>query len=348
MADRLEAHLRAAVVGGTGYTGAELTRLLLDHPHVDVAFVTSQTSAGVPLGTAVRALRNHPRSSSLRLCKVEEVEHVDVAFGCLPRGVLPAIMPLLAERAKHVVNLAGDFRLRDEAASGRHYPESSSWSEPFVYYVPDLAPDAAGRFYNLPGCMAVATLYALYPLFAERLVEPDVVVDAKTGSSGAGRRSGDNAAERWGDFRPHKLHGHRHAAEVVEALAELTGAALDLQFSTYSLDLSRGVFVSCYARLRPGCSALDVKRAFARAYRDTPFVRLRPMGARAPADLPALRAVSGSNVAEVAVAVEGTRCVAVTALDNLVKGAAGQAVQAMNRIFGLDETAGLACTGTVP
>lgn len=342
--------ITVAIAGASGYTGGELTRLLLDHPRVHVAFVSAERHAGEPIGAVHPWLRNHPVAAALKLRPLEELEDVDVTFACLPTGALPSRMSLLTQRSDRVLNIAGDFRLRDLEEVRTHYPATASDPalEPFQYYIPELSERLPeGRFINLPGCMAVATLYALYPLFADSLVDPQVVADAKTGSSGAGRDSGDNPSERAGNFRVHRLHGHRHEPEVCQALSELTDNAPELQFSTYSLDVPRGIMVTAYARLHPEVAALDVKRAFARAYVRKPFVRVRT-AARTPQDYPMLKAVVGSNVAEVAVAVRDDRCVAVSALDNLIKGAAGQAIQTMNLACGLDETLGLPFTAVSP
>ncbi|GAA4859903.1 N-acetyl-gamma-glutamyl-phosphate reductase [Kitasatospora terrestris] len=346
MADKI----RVAVAGASGYTGGEVIRLLLDHPDVELAFLSAERSAGTPIGAVHPWLRNHPGAAGLKFRPLAELEEVDVAFGCLPTGTLPGKLPLLAERAKRVLNLAGDFRLRDPQEVQEFYPRTAATpsEEEFAYYVPELSQGVPeGRFINLPGCMAVATIYALYPLFAEQLVEPQVVVDAKTGSSGGGRGSSEQPAERSGNFRVHKLHGHRHTPEIRQAIAEFTGTAPELRFSTHSLDVPRGIMVTAYSRLRPGTAALDVKRAYAKAYVGKPFVRVRP-APKAPQDFPMLKAVNGSNVAEVAVAVKGEQCVAVAALDNLIKGAAGQAIQAMNLISGFDEAAGLPRTAVSP
>ncbi|WP_326595102.1 N-acetyl-gamma-glutamyl-phosphate reductase [Streptomyces sp. NBC_01803] len=344
--------IRAAVIGASGYTGGELIRLLLDHPAAEIAFASSQRHPGVPVGTVHPWLRNHPAASGLRLRSLEELVDVDVAFCCLPSGTLPVVLPRVAERAKRVLNLAGDFRLRDEAEVRAHYPASvgapARGAESFSYYVPELSgAPPEGRFVNLPGCMAVASLYALFPLFADRLVEPRVVLDAKTGSTGAGRRTAEHPAERAGNFRVHKPFGHRHLPEIRQALSDFTGARPGLRFSTYSLDVPRGIVVTGYAQLRPGVTPLGVKRSFVRAYAGRPFVRVRP-SPKTPLDYPMLKAVVGSNVAEVAVGVRGDEIVTVAALDNLVKGAAGQAIQAMNLLAGLDETTGLPWTAVAP
>jgi N-acetyl-gamma-glutamyl-phosphate/LysW-gamma-L-alpha-aminoadipyl-6-phosphate reductase len=342
--------IRVAIAGASGYTGGELTRLLLDHPQVELAFLSSERHAGRPVASVHPALRNHPAAGGLRFGALQELPEVDVAFGCLSTGALPARLPSIAERAKRVLNVAGDFRLRDPREQAAYYPATTAdpASEPFAYYIPELSgavPDS--RFLNLPGCMAVATIYALYPLFAGALVQPDVIVDAKSGSTGGGRGGDEHPAERAGNFRAHKLHGHRHAPEIRQALADITGSQPDLQFSTHSLDVSRGIFITAYARLLPSVTALEVRRAFSSAYLGTPFVRVRPTPKSAQ-DWPMLKSVVGSNVAEVAVSVRDDRCVIVAALDNLIKGAAGQAIQALNLIHGLDEALGLPMTAVSP
>jgi N-acetyl-gamma-glutamyl-phosphate/LysW-gamma-L-alpha-aminoadipyl-6-phosphate reductase len=342
--------ITVAIAGASGYTGGELIRLLLDHPGVEMAFLSSERNSGGPVGMVHPALRNHPRAAGLKFRPLGKLPEVDVAFACLPTGELPQRLPLLAGRANRVLNLAGDFRLADPREVAHHYPATVANPAPgaFAYYIPELSPaPPENRFINLPGCMAVATIYALYPLFAESLARPDVVADAKTGSTGGGRGASEHPAERAGNFRVHKLHGHRHTPEIRETLARLTGAEVDLHFSAHSLDVPRGIMVTAYSRLRDGIAALDVKRAFARAYVGKPFVRVRP-APRTPQEFPMFKAVVGSNVAEVAIAVRGDRVVSVTALDNLVKGASGQAIQAMNLIFGLPETSGLPLTAAAP
>ncbi len=355
MADTAHQKIRVAVLGASGYTGGEMIRLLFDHPHVELSFLSAERAAGSAVSAVHPWLRNHPRAAGLGfrpLAELADIDPVDIAFGCLPTGALPERLPLIAQNAKRVLNLGGDFRLRATEEIRRHYPDTTANPprEDFAYFVPELSPSVPeSRFVNLPGCMAVTTIYALYPLFAqaEPLAAGRVIVDAKTGSTGAGRGSGEPPAERTGNFRVHKLHGHRHAPEIRQALADFAGAAIDLRFSTHSLDVARGIMVTAYSELRDGVTALNVKRAYAKAYVGRPFVRVRP-APKTPQDFPMLKAVVGSNVAEVALSVREGQCVVVAALDNLIKGAAGQAIQAMNLISGFPETAGLPTTAVSP
>ncbi len=336
MTDRIT----VAVLGGSGFIGAELIRLLSNHPQVEPKFISSARHAGQRLGQVVPGLRNSP-AGELRMRLVDEMPKVDVAVACLPNGALPAILEDVSGRADLVINVAGDYRLRQPDEVAKHYPGSAGgWRHPIPYWVPEFCGKPIEPVLNLPGCMAAATLYALYPLFQADLAMPQVVVDAKTGSSGSGSGSVEHPAVRDGNVRVHKLHGHRHAPEVRQALTELTGHTPDIQFSTFSLPMARGVMVAAYGRLRPGAGSGDVKRAYAKAYADTPFVRVT--NGRTPMSMPMLKTVVGSNVAEVGIAVDDDRWVAVSTLDNLIKGGAGQAIQALNRVFGLNERLGLA------
>ena len=340
--------VRVAVLGASGYTGAELIRLLLDHPRVELAYLSSERNSGQPIASVLPGIRNHPGATKLRFAPLEACDEVDVAFGCLPTGALPPHMTKLAERAGRVINLAGDFRLTDPDEAAVHYPGSEEWTEAFEYFVPEFSPPPGdARFLNLPGCMAVATLYALQPLVAADLAAEDVVVEAKTGASGSGSKSTEHPAERIGNFRVHKPYGHRHAPEISQALRTFSGRTPRLRFSTFSLDVSRGILVSAYGLLRPGVSRLDVKRAYGTAYAHSPFVKARSQ-LKKPMDFPMLKSVVGSNMAEVAVAVRGDQYVAVTAIDNLIKGAAGQAVQAFNLIHGFEESTALPFTAVTP
>jgi [amino group carrier protein]-6-phospho-L-2-aminoadipate/5-phospho-L-glutamate reductase len=336
---------RVAILGASGFTGGELLRLLLSHPGVEVVFASSEREAGQRVQEALVGLRHVSATKSLRLSRLSEMPEVDVAFACLPQGALPQHLGFIEQRAELIINLAGDYRLRKAEEISLHYPESQAfpWPERHAYFVPELSPSRPrSGVVSLPGCMAAATIYALYPLCKMGLIDKRVVADVKTGSSGSGKAGSEHSAERAGNFRPHKLHGHRHRPEIVQALADYSGQDMELQFSTHSLDLPRGILATVYTRLEPGVTPLDVKRAFSRAYLHTAFVRHLNRW------MPMIKAVLGSNWAELNHSVEGQSCVVVCALDNLIKGAAGQAVQAFNLIHEMDESAALSGGGVWP
>jgi N-acetyl-gamma-glutamyl-phosphate/LysW-gamma-L-alpha-aminoadipyl-6-phosphate reductase len=342
----VSAPITVAVLGGNGFIGTELVRLLSEHPAVELTFISSERHASQRVGQVMPGLR-HSAVGRAELHHLADLPKVDVAIACLPTGVLPANLDAVCGQANLVLNVAGDYRLRDPGAIAAHYPDSASgWRDEIPYFVPEFAGKPSSAVVNLPGCMAVASIYALYPLFHADLVAPEVVIDAKTGSSGSGSNSVEHPAIRDGNVRIHKLHGHRHAPEVREAITSLTGRTPDLQFSTFSLPMSRGVMASAYSRLRAGVSVADVRRAYAQAYKDTPFVRVS--NGRTPMSFPMLKTVVGTNLAEVGVAVEDDRCVSVVTLDNLLKGGAGQAIQALNRMHDLDESLGLPTTAAWP
>jgi N-acetyl-gamma-glutamyl-phosphate/LysW-gamma-L-alpha-aminoadipyl-6-phosphate reductase len=340
-----------AVVGASGFTGGELVRLLLGHPGVEVRFLSSESRAGRTVGEALVGLRSHPCGRGLRLGRLDDLPAVDVAFCCLPRGILPSRLAFVRSRAPLVVSLAGDYRLRDPAAVARHYPESLRQPRPSdaLYAVPEFTRPLAGSgVLCVPGCMAAAAIYAVRPLWAASLVEPHVIVDAKTGASGAGRgAAAQSPAERMGNLAPHKLHGHRHEPEIAQALRDARPGPLRLRLATHSLDVARGVLVTAYMELAPGVEPVDVRRAYVGAYRDAPFVNVL-LASRSRQRLPTLKSVLGSNVVELGFSVEDGSCVAVASLDNLVKGAAGQAVQLLNLALGLPEETGLPMAATWP
>ncbi|MWC29620.1 N-acetyl-gamma-glutamyl-phosphate reductase [Paenibacillus sp. MMS18-CY102] len=332
---------RVAILGGSGFTGAELYRLLRKHPGFDVAFISSESNAGLPVDKYYAASVHKKKISSLKFSRASELEgHYDAVFSCLPTGELPKIIARVAEHADYVFNVSGDYRITDTELLQRHYPETlkHAFEGGWHYFVPEFSEiDRTKKVINLPGCMAVATLYTLYPLVAHGLIEDRVITDAKTGSSGGGKSTKEHHAERTNNFRAFKLHGHRHKPEIEQALSDQLGRTVSLQFSVFSLDLPRGIMATSYSLLKEGVTAVDVRKAFYSAYADKPFVHYIPSGNGAPM----IKTVNGTNFAETGAYVEGRNCVSLAAIDNLLKGAAGQAVQAANLYFGFPEEEGL-------
>lgn len=335
---------RAAILGGSGFTGAELYRLLGKHPYIEVEYISSESKAGSPVDRYFVSSRHNKNKSPLRFRKLSELDgRYDLIFSCLPTGYLPQYIGRIAEHTDVIFNISGDYRISDTDLLQKYYPETlkHEFSGGSHYYIPEFSEiKRDAKVINLPGCMAVASIYSLYPLVSHDLIEDWVVTDAKTGSSGAGKSSAETHAERAHNFRLHKAHGHRHQPEIQFALQEHLDRKIVLQFSTYSLDLPRGILVSSYSRLKEGVSEIDVRKAFYSTYSSKNFVHYLH-AKKGSHSLPMIKTVVGTNDAEVGVYVEGRSCVSIASIDNLIKGAAGQAVQAANLYMGFPEEAGV-------
>ncbi|HEY2959175.1 MAG TPA: N-acetyl-gamma-glutamyl-phosphate reductase [Actinomycetota bacterium] len=337
--------ITAGVLGASGYAGAELLRLLARHPSVRVAWAAGDASAGQPVAGRYPGLA--AAYGDLAFCTVDEglSKGAEVLFAALPHGRAATLAERLGAAAGLVVDLSADFRLHDPAAYpawyGAPHPQPDQLGA-WPYGLPELHREqlrGASRV-AVPGCYPTAALLALAPLLAAGLVEPDgIVVDAKSGLSGAGRSLTDaylfvQANE---NVTPYGVGRHRHTPEIEQELGLAAGRPVRVTFTPHLVPMSRGLLATCYATLAPGVAAGELAAGQARAFAGEPFVDLLPAGA-----WPSTRAVAASNRAQVAAAVAGEdRVVAAAAIDNLVKGAAGQALQCANLALGLPETAGL-------
>lgn len=344
------ARTRVSLVGGSGYTGGELLRLLLGHPGVEVAQVTSERFAGQPVGAAHPNLRGR---TGLRFCGREALAPCDALFLCLPHGEAARRADALLPLAPKVVDLSADFRLRRAA----DYPRWYGWEHPrpdllerFVYGVPELHREAlrgADRV-AAAGCNATATLLALRPLFAEGLVRRDVaVVEVKAGSSEGGNAASPatHHPERAHCLRAYKPTGHRHQAEVLQEV----GGDLGLHFSATAVDLVRGLQVTAHLFPAAPLDERAVWGAYRRAYGQEPFVRL-VKAREGHYRYPEPKLLWGTNTCDIGFELEadGGRLVVIAALDNLVKGGAGQALQCFNLMHGFPEGEGLGFPGLHP
>ncbi|MFI6515522.1 N-acetyl-gamma-glutamyl-phosphate reductase [Spirillospora sp. NPDC050679] len=338
--------VRAGVVGASGYIGGELLRLLLGHPRVEVAAATSARLAGRRVDTAHPNLRG---VTDLAFASPEPLEPVDVLFLAAPHTQTMARMPEFLGLAEQVVDLSADFRLRDPAVFARYYGEphtAPGLLDGFACGLPELYRKelAEADRISVPGCMATAAILALAPVAAAGLIGPDVVVDARTGSSGSGATAGpaNTHAERSGALRVFAPAGHRHEAEIAQA----TGLAV--RMTATGVEAVRGVQVLCHVRLAEGAGERDLWRAYRERYAGEPFVRLVARR-RGPHRLPDPKILAGSNFCDVGFAVDGRGgATLVAALDNLVKGGAGGAVQAFNVRRGWPERTGLGFPGLHP
>lgn len=334
----------AAVVNGTGYGGVELLRLLRRHPAFELVEVTARSEAGKPLAAVF------PQLAGLDLTFTASVECAAVVFVALPDHASVEMAPDLLAAGRRVVDLSAGFRLRDAA----QYPTWYGYEHPApalletaVYGLAEWAREALPdtQLVACPGCYPTAALLAIGPALRHRLIEPNVVVDAKSGVSGAGRtlRLSSHYSEANEDVSAYGLGGHRHWPEIAQELRRAQDGPVRLTFSPHLVPMTRGILATCYADLRPGVTMEQVHAVYAREYADEPFIRLTTQP-------PHTKWTLGSNLCFVhpTFDAQSDRLIVVSALDNLVKGAAGQAVQCANLMYGLPETLGLPQEGVYP
>ena len=346
--------LRVSIVGASGYAGGELLRLLLGHPNVEVAQVTSESQTGKYVHSVHPNLRGR---TSLAFCQAQDVQACDVLFLALPHGEAMQRIERWAQLAPRIVDLSADFRLRDPADYPRWYGQAHAapeWLPRFVYGLPELHRDElrTAHYVSGVGCNATAVNLACYPLLRADLIDRErgIVVEVKVGSSEGGNKEspGSHHPERSGAVRSFAPTGHRHTAEVRQELA-LGGPAPAVHFAATAVEMVRGILATAHLFSREPLSLKDLWRAYRAAYHDEPFVRI-VAEKQGIYRYPEPKILAGSNYCDVGFALdeESGRIVAISALDNLMKGAAGSAVQAMNLMCGCPETAGLEFTGLHP
>ena len=336
--------VKVGIVGGTGYTGVELLRLLARHPQCEVVAITSRAEAGKPVSALFPSLRGHfdlifkaPDDADLNQC--------DLVFFATPNGIAMTQVPLLLAAGVRVIDLAADFRIGDRATWEHWYGMEHACPELLseaVYGLPEINRQAVkqARLVANPGCYPTAVGLGLLPLVETGLVELDsLIADTKSGVSGAGRSA--SVAQLMGEvgesFKAYAIPGHRHQPEICQTLSRAAGTSVGLTFVPHLLPMIRGIEATLYARLkRP--ETPDLQALYEDRYADEPFVDVMPAGSH-----PETRSVRGANHCRIAVhrPMDGDVVVISSVIDNLVKGAAGQAVQNMNLMFDLAETAGL-------
>jgi N-acetyl-gamma-glutamyl-phosphate/LysW-gamma-L-alpha-aminoadipyl-6-phosphate reductase len=339
--------IRVAVVGAAGYIGGELLRLLIGHPETEVAAAVSSRFPGRRVDGVHPNLRS---STDLLFCSADEVDECDTVFLAGPRRSAMTQVDGWIGRAKQVIDLTGDFRLDDIEVYRRYYGNPHAAPHllgDFVPGIPELYRERlrSADLISVPGCMAVAGVLALYPLVARGLVAPAAQFDARTGSSGAGASAGgaNLHATRSGAMRVFAPTGHRHEAEISRHLG------IPAAMTATGVEAVRGVQTICHATLRPGVDKPVVRAAFREQYRDEPFVRLVAQQ-RGTFRYPEPKILLGSNFCDVGYAVDeqAGRLVTIAALDNLMKGGAGNAVQCLNLRMGWPEALGLSFPGLHP
>lgn len=335
--------IEVGIVGGTGYTGVELVRLLLGHPEVNLRAVTSRSEEGVPLAELFPGLRG---ATGLTFCTptVELLAECDLVFFATPNGVAMGMVPALLERGVRVVDLSADFRLSDAEVWSHWYGMPHACPELLqeaVYGLPETNRSSIreARLVANPGCYPTAVQLGLLPLLEQGLVNPQTLIaDTKSGVSGAGRqaRLDLHLCETSENVRAYGVAGHRHQPEIEQHLSAQSGAAVAMLFVPHLMPMIRGIHATLYAELQGPADGLQ--EMFESRYENEPFVDVMPAGAH-----PETRSVRGGNVCRLAVhrPADGNRLVVLSVIDNLVKGASGQALQNMNLMLGLDESTGL-------
>ncbi len=338
--------IRVSVVGSTGYTGGELLKILLAHPEVRVAHVTSESKPGQKLSDVHPFLRGRLDLTLEAFDAKKLAAGCDVAFFALPHGVGSKNIASFVAQGRRAVDLSADFRLKDVKTYEAWYQvkhASPALLKKAVYGLPELyrkeipgAPLIAN-----PGCYATATILALTPLARRKwLVPGSVVVDAKSGVSGAGKKLDPMYlyCEATENFQAYAVAKHRHVPEIEQVLEDQSGATMSLTFVPHLVPMTRGILVTAYGTLKKKMNAASVRRAFEEDYGGERFLRLLPEGR-----WPQTKDTAGTNYVDINVTIDerNRRVVVLAALDNLVKGAAGQAVQNMNLLFGLPEALGI-------
>ncbi len=338
--------LQVAIIGASGYTGVELTRILCNHPEFELTAATSRQYAGKPLSEVFPNLLNKTDLICENLSVDELCKRADLFFAAVPHKTAMDLVPKLLQEGKKVVDLSADYRLRDVAVYEEWYQEHSSpeFIKETAYGLPELYREQIkkARLVANPGCYPTSIVLGLAPLLQEGLIDPaTIIVDSKSGATGAGRAAsvGTLFCEVHDGFKAYKVGGtHRHLPEIEQELSVLNKDNVTISFTPHLLPISRGILSTSYANLTSDISEEDLRKLYLDRYDAEPFVRMVPEGT-----FPATQHVRGSNYCDIGFAIDKrtNRIIVVSAIDNIVKGAAGQAVHNMNLMCGIEETTGL-------
>jgi len=336
---------RVGVVGATGYTGVELIRLLLRHPQIEITILTAERNVGQPIGKLFPSLFQE----TPLVCQPLEVNSVaqacDFVFTALPHQAAMKVVPGFLQKGLKVVDLSADFRLADPRVYEEWYEKHTAPDllKTVVYGIPELHREEIKKASLVanPGCYPTSIILALAPALRHKLIEPrTIVADSKSGASGAGRSAvlSSMFAEVSENFKAYKVAEHRHTPEIEQELSRQAGENITLTFTPHLVPMKRGILSTVYATLQKPMTEMEILDLYSKFYAEESFVRLRPSDL-----LPGTADVCGSNYCDIGIKIDqrNNRLILLSAIDNLVKGASGQAIQNMNLMLGFDESLGL-------
>jgi len=344
--------ITVSILGGSGYAGGELLRILLYHPHIILNQVTSRQYAGLPVSLAHPNLR---KTTNMVFVSPANLEECDLLFTALPNGESMKYMPELIKKAKKVVDLGADYRIHSQKEFEEWYKQIHTFPKllkKFVYGIAELHRNSIKKssYVATAGCEATVSILSLYPLVKHNLIKKNIIIDAKMSSSQAGMKPtlSSHHPERAGTVRSYMPTGHRHSAEIIQELS-IDGFKPEVAISATALDMVRGLLVTIHVTPKIGISEKDVWRAYRAEYGQEPFIRI-VKEKQGLYRYPEPKILQGTNFCDIGFEMDSktNRLVIIGAIDNLVKGTAGQAVQAMNIMFNFPETTGLEFPGLHP
>lgn len=341
--------IKAAVLGATGYAGIELVRILTNHPDAEVAVLGSKSFAGQPISEVYPNLRGI-LDKECEETDIDKVAECDVAFTALPHGASKEVIPAIIGRGVKVIDLSGDFRYDDVAVYEKWYGQKHSSPELLkesVYGLPELYRDKikGARIIGNPGCYTTCSILGAYPLLKSGVGSAEnIIIDAKSGVTGAGRGLSQQVhfCECAENMKAYKVACHRHTSEIEQELSHAAGREVLVSFTPHLIPVKRGILSTIYINLNKSCTTEELTELYRDFYKNEPFIRVKEAGT-----LPETKHVAGSNYVDIGVVADERlkRAVVVSALDNIGKGAAGQAVQNMNILFGLKESTAIGGAG---
>ncbi len=344
--------IKAAIIGASGYAGGDLVRILHRHPEVEITCLTDRTNPGMKFSEVYPAFRERCDLELETAEPAEVAKRADVVFTAVPHKTAMALVPDLLDGGCKVVDLSADYRLHDAAVYETWYQEHTSPEllPEAVYGLPEVYREqiAKARLVANPGCYPTSAVLPLIPLMEKGLIQADsLIVDSKSGTTGAGRKAGTATlfCEVNEGFKAYGVGSHRHTPEIEQVLGEASGSAVQVNFTPHLLPINRGILSTIYAQPTKKVALAEVLALLNQSYADAPFVRVLPEG-----QLPNVAYVKGSNYCDIGAVVDPRtgRIILVSAIDNLMKGASGQAVQNMNLMYGFNETLGLDITPLAP